>query len=336
MHTKFRSKVQPYLCFATGRGLSNSLIACPSYFRIYPISKNEKPLHPTNDISFQITFERIKQEKREIVDIPYEIYYEKHFQTVQFIIPKEGKYLISVTHRNEDICFSPFELTTIKMDQSPSSIRKMAFTEWEREIASLLLKYSESIDDHEKIFEVGVSVLLHLQSSAVDSIQQDISTALSNLLRNEESKLRLTKDGGVDFIKQLMTNLFWLSDENLCLYVSKMVNFWLDFNKNFAMKYIEQVGIESLISLSQVNCKEVRRYVAKAFLVLSNIDDNRTSLLAIPFFLDSILALIEYDDNYTQDYILQLLRNLTSSRTIFIIIIIIIIIIIYYYYYTDL
>ena len=141
--------------------------------------------------------------------------------TVTYTPTEEGQHLVTILHKKQHICLSPYQLTVKKVDprsaEAPRIIKELAFFGWDVEAANILANMSDDclfsslllffdclrrkswdwrrietetdgwdetkVTLHEKIFEVGIKgVLMHLMDSQDGNIQCDMMRVFTNLI----------------------------------------------------------------------------------------------------------------------------------------------------------
>lgn len=137
--------------------------------------------------------------------------------TVSYTPTEEGQHLVTILHKKQHICLSPYQLTVKKVDlrsaEAPRVIKELAFFGWDVEAANILANMSDDcvypslflsnkqtkgkrahkkkkknvstfpVTLHDKIFEVGIKgVLMHLMNSQDSNIQCDMMRVFTNLI----------------------------------------------------------------------------------------------------------------------------------------------------------
>ena len=257
--------------------------------------------------------------KREIADGPLDIgHVDKQGRvTVTYTPTKPGTYIISIQLKKQHICLSPFEVTAIEVDSTGSGLKEMAFSGWDIESASILANFSANPMKQDIIFSVGISVLLHLFGSPIESIQKDMTKVLTNLLQHEENKFRIATEGSIDLVKKIVKTSFWRNDVNICRYLCRMILFSLESNNQFGVNFLQLIGLDFCITMADSNDLETRRYSVKIISLLCHIPDLHDSIIENGLLMEVLLSILSSDDIVIQLNALSSLRHLIQNCLLF-------------------
>ena len=289
------------LTFAIGRGLSYAIVNFPSTFKIFAVSKQEKYI-TSFDEKYYIVIEYVNGKKREIADGPMDIgHVDKQGRvTVTYTPTKPGTYIISIHLKKQQICLSPFEVTAIEVDANGAGLKEMSFSGWDIESASILANFSTNPMKHHIIFNIGISVLLHLFGSPIEVIQRDMTKLLTNLLQNEENKIRIATEGGIDLVKKVAKTPYWRNDVNICRYLCRVIVWSLDSSSSFGQNFVQLIGLDFCITMSDSNDIETKRYAVKIINLLCHISENQDAIIDNAMLIELILSLLHHEDMIIQ------------------------------------
>ena len=221
--------------------------------------------------------------------------------------------------KKEKICLSPYELHVLDVESKASLLQEMAYSGWDVEAAAILANLSSTPMFHEKIFQVGLNILLHLLSNHMASIRKDMLKVFVNLFTFEENKIKVLKDGKTNFIKAISKTPFWTNTNyNFYSFLYRMMLFWLENSKQFTKEFIDEVGFDCLNYFKEYEEIEILRYISKIYWRLSTVQDNILRICENPACVSRIIALLQSFDHSTQRVVIGTLQNLISSRLYFI------------------
>lgn len=306
--------VVPSLSFAIGRGLSNAIVGYQTSFTIFSISKKGRFIPCNDDDKYQVIFE---DERKNIVDFMYDSYVDKDGKTIVSYTPKvSGRFLISIMLKKEKICLSPYELHVLDVESKASLLQEMTYSGWDVEAAAILANLSGTPMFHEKIFQVGLNILLHLLSNHVSSIRRDMLRVFLNLFTFEENKIKVLKEGKSNFIKAVTKSNFWTNTSySFYCFIYRMMLFWLENGEEFNKEFIDEVGFDSLTSFKEFEEIEILRYISKIYWRLSTYPPNLQPICDNSASISLIVSLLQSFDHSIQRVVIGTLRNLSQSRT---------------------
>ena len=233
---------------------------------------------------------------------------------VQFIPKTAGNYMIHILYKKQSISLSPYELIVIQLEKTNYGIREMVFNGWDIEAASILAEISKKPLQHHLIFEIGMTCLFYLFGSSKECILKDMNTILSHLLENEENHIRIAREGSIQFVNKILKNPYWLHNEPICKFISRVISFALETNTNFRKQYVKKIGIEPLLNLASNSNIEIIRHAVKSFFIISIHLDNITYLLKHGLFMEALIHFLrDIDDIMVKRYCLHTFFNLTKS-----------------------
>eukprot|EP01096_Ripella_sp_DP13-Kostka_P014240 TRINITY_DN636_c0_g1_i7.p1 TRINITY_DN636_c0_g1~~TRINITY_DN636_c0_g1_i7.p1 ORF type:complete len:1914 (-),score=863.67 TRINITY_DN636_c0_g1_i7:144-5885(-) len=308
--------------FAVGRGLVYGVVGYSTSFTIFPVNKWERYINL--HCEFLVIIEKLEvhtRTRRRLNDIHISFHYDKSngTTTVSYTPTEEGQHLVTILHKKQHICLSPYQLTVKKVDlrsaEAPRVIKELAFFGWDVEAANILANMSDDFTLHDKIFEVGIKgVLMHLMNSQDSNIQCDMMRVFTNLITRDEHKVKIMNDAGLDLIMRIMCNPYWHSNNEVSQFVGRMCCFALETSPPFRKKFLEVVGVAPLFTLADLNDNMCSRYASSSLVHLSSSMEDRLMLLENPLLSEAVNSLIQHSDPSTQRLAFQVIANLCQEE----------------------